>query len=1326
MRSGKILDCKHYTWFSDYKYIYIFIFIYFREETPHVYASYMSSTASSIYPSHFTEELKHHCRRSGIPPAVFHDLASAMANDDDDEEEASRDDTALLSCPLLFPFMVSDRPSEASPCGLSEPQKEGNIHGVAPQRSSGVAFPSRLPSRQSGVLARYLRLHTPALPSLLQVGAVLIVRWRIARGTAFHMPCAAGEDVEARKSDVVWPDVLSPKEVDTCPPMPPPSSLANDLRALCTLSVSLSNRRMPREERWRKEHAEAHRLLQGWRHRRTEAAASPSCSVPPFPTTYRSPLSSVPSTELQEEMGRTPEAEGDTPRRKGGPSEAYTKAAFFERLLYDAIGMALHGAGSVPLAHRTTAVPPCGGGGGGEDGPRKEEDHPLLEVEQTPTHVLERLPPLLVLWFAVSYLLQLPLFLVSPIRWSSPPWLSSCSAASVLSSWSSFAVDDGLPMASILFAFSPRFHAKVRGVASFPAEVFASASLLGGVQSSLAFPVPLSYFCTAMDAASVAAVMALQPQPHERVLDVCCAPGMKLQAAAEVVHGMPLGGDDEISVPLQCDPEEEEKEEGRGGGGAAVAKPPPPPLSSFSGAQGLVVGVDVDLPRLFVTRSLLQQRQAAFASPLMVRERDEILGCGTRRSRRLFPSPPALPVALFAGNGVTFSMPQAVACLQRPTIATPGSAFASQSVTVHPSTGLTAQEARRLQKRHAQRSTSHPHREADPTRVHASEPTPVLPVYVPPMAREAIFRLFTAHPCPPSLPLPEVSSTAPPPPAEHRDPHRSASRARASSFSFSSNRGPSSAAVAPTPSTCLFDAVMVDAECTHDGSLAHVAVRPPPPPSTSSATQGGVSSAFLSCTNPHRRPRPHVPATAGVEAAQGEGEGGGGHLATAQVVPTPTAGGIPRMGEGLYPTPTPTPLAVPLATSPLFTACPRWFWAPVLSPSQDGFFTWLREDALLQLQLALLFNAFRQVRVGGRLLYSTCTMSYRQNEYMVRCFLRLLQLAEKDVGDSTAAALECSGRDETKGKTGEKEKVPLAVVAHDTDAAAMPRYTARIVPPFPPDLWSVKEGQKGWHREEDRASRCRTAEKKCTRAPPDTERNGTALSSETVFPPSFHALPPAVEVVLRILTTVQECLLSYTSWSSSFSSSEEGIGLSTALGDFRPKTDRQGEATSLPTHFSFVCSRLDAYEDFLEALESSYDAYAIIRHGEEKLHALSSDDLVETTGVASPSSPLSSVSTKGREAPLGNTTRSTGRVRPESCTSGVSDASMGHSMGTDDDDKEDEEIVDGSSCTGHNRPTMRTRGAVQESHVGERLWPLVFKTSFQYIAKMEKVKRETD
>lgn len=73
-----------------------------------------------------------------------------------------------------------------------------------------------------------------------------------------------------------------------------------------------------------------------------------------------------------------------------------------------------------------------------------------------------------------------------------------------------------------------------------------------------------------MDAASVASVVALGAREGDKVLDLCCCPGMKLKLISELVSGK---------------------------GGAAPS-------------AGLAIGVDISLPRLYVARSLMSKLEA--------------------------------------------------------------------------------------------------------------------------------------------------------------------------------------------------------------------------------------------------------------------------------------------------------------------------------------------------------------------------------------------------------------------------------------------------------------------------------------------------------------------------------------------------------------------------------------------------------------------------------------------------------------------------------------------------------------------------------------------
>lgn len=209
----------------------------------------------------------------------------------------------------------------------------------------------------------------------------------------------------------------------------------------------------------------------------------------------------------------------------------------------------------------------------------------------------------------------------------------------------------------------------------------------------------------AMDAASVAAVVALQPQRGERVLDLCCAPGMKLGLIADAVT---VGGERD-------------------------------------GAQdGLAVGVDLSVSRLYMARATLRKQQYAR---------------GARASHSCGPAAAELPVCVFAGDGRSFDMSAAVAG---------GSVDMRPSAVVDPSTGLTTHERRALQRA----STSTAATAASPKGKDNGSTSGVHVVYAPPRARVSL---------------------------------------RAWQEEQQQGTG-----------LLLFDRVLVDAECSHDGSVAHI------------------------------------------------------------------------------------------------------------------------------------------------------------------------------------------------------------------------------------------------------------------------------------------------------------------------------------------------------------------------------------------------------------------------------------------------------------------------------------------------------------------------
>lgn len=110
-----------------------------------------------------------------------------------------------------------------------------------------------------------------------------------------------------------------------------------------------------------------------------------------------------------------------------------------------------------------------------------------------------------------------------------------------------------------------------------------------------------------IDASSVASVLALDPAPGDRVLDMCCAPGAKLCLIADLM-----------------------------------------------GAAGALVGVDASVARLSTCASLLRKYALVSAGHLQRAWRLQLYGCDAR----LFnAAPPAVPLFTGAGGGAIAGMP---------------------------------------------------------------------------------------------------------------------------------------------------------------------------------------------------------------------------------------------------------------------------------------------------------------------------------------------------------------------------------------------------------------------------------------------------------------------------------------------------------------------------------------------------------------------------------------------------------------------------------------------------------------------------------------------
>ncbi|KAG5474146.1 hypothetical protein CUR178_04258 [Leishmania enriettii] len=424
----------------------------------------------------------------------------------------------------------------------------------------------------------------------------------------------------------------------------------------------------------------------------------------------------------------------------------------------------------------------------------------------------------------------------------------------------------------------------------------------------------------AMDAASIAAVVALHPRKGERVLDLCCAPGMKLGLLADAVSKGPTGGS-----------------------GSPLSEESP------SVTDGLVVGVDVSLSRLYMTRSTLKKQQ----QQLKRQEHDTINHSS------------ALPVCLFAGDGCRFSMGSAAAALD----------LTGSSVDV--SAGLTTMEKRRLQRQNLVTATT-----SGWKRGHLAS--------------------GAAGPAGSN----EVKSS-PPPSVVYASP-----RTRAIVADWLREKGCDSTAApsVTTPSllseSLLFDRVLVDAECSHDGSVAHMQLGERHANSPNGRLDSAPDARAASLTalaiqkgrgvhNEYRMRHINLGIEEGVAASLREN------------APSPssprTAGSHTGSGES--------------SMNDAFT------------PSSASLFA---------LQSGLLDNGYRQLRPGGTLVYATCSYSFLQNEYVVGRFLERANAATEVVGRCDAC---CSSTfNDVPGRT-TAVLVPALSFAHEEGQESMSRVT---------------------------------------------------------------------------------------------------------------------------------------------------------------------------------------------------------------------------------------------------------------------------------------------
>ena len=344
----------------------------------------------------------------------------------------------------------------------------------------------------------------------------------------------------------------------------------------------------------------------------------------------------------------------------------------------------------------------------------------------------------------------------------------------------------------------------------------------------------------AMDAASVAAVAALRPRPGERVLDLCCAPGMKLGLIAD-----------------------------------AVARPDrdrhPVDGATLLSQEGLAVGVDVSLPRLYTTRAMLKKQQGK---------------CGGYAAS---PSS-SLPVCLFMGDGRCATMADAVASM-------------NDKAMADVSTGLTTRERRTLQRLSEHGGSKRPRRESVKA---AAENTSTSSE-----ASDSMAGMYVVY--------------AP-------------SEARASIAAWQQQQQQQQqqrheCETCPASAAWFFDRVLVDAECSHDGSVSHIQLEDGEAPVETSQVASVVRKG-RGLTNEHRMQHLNLGTGPSAQSASADN--------------------------------TPSARAATFSSSSLF-----------------------------DVQSALLYNGYQQLKPGGTLVYATCSYAFTQDELVVRRFLDRVNTPEE-------------------------------------------------------------------------------------------------------------------------------------------------------------------------------------------------------------------------------------------------------------------------------------------------------------------------------------------
>ncbi|CAC9509710.1 NOL1/NOP2/sun_family_-_putative [Leishmania infantum] len=416
----------------------------------------------------------------------------------------------------------------------------------------------------------------------------------------------------------------------------------------------------------------------------------------------------------------------------------------------------------------------------------------------------------------------------------------------------------------------------------------------------------------AMDAASIAAVVALHPRKGDRVLDLCCAPGMKLGLLADAVT------------------------RGHGGGTGAQLSVASPAL-----ADGLVVGVDVSLSRLYMTRSTLKKQQQQG---------------GTADTQA------SLPVCLFAGDGCRFSMESAAAALDLT-----GSA-------VDAGTGLTKVEKRLLQRQHNVTTTTAGSKRGRPASGAAA--------------------CLVSH----------ETESSPPPTVVYAPTHIRAIVAAWLHGKACGSQADDALTTSPSrPQPLLFDRVLVDAECSHDGSVAHM--------------QLGAPHANTADTVRNSAPGTCSASSAVSTIRKGRGVDNEYRMHHMNL-------GIAEGEVGSQTEKAPSASSQPLASSRAESGEHSKKDAP--SPSSTSLFA---------LQSKLLDNGYRQLRPGGTLVYATCSYSYVQNEYVVRRFLERANAVNEKVDQCDVCGRPTVNEVQRRATA---VLVPAFSYAHEVDGKSVP------------------------------------------------------------------------------------------------------------------------------------------------------------------------------------------------------------------------------------------------------------------------------------------------